>query len=353
MGKSIITSKSQKTFYMAHICSYCEKPIGNVILIESVARKSYSFLQSKAIKICDDAIEKDLETQKERIKSIKENQLILKDVEEALIISERGFYSESRIKFLKPSCPSCLNFEPWINPELSKKTINEIKPENFPIILENSSAIELWARNQIIKKNQKIKEESKSLKNRKQVEEKTSNLYLELQKSIFEKDNLPELEKVLKKKLEISNLRDNKAKLGFLDLKGIKILNKKINDAAAELSKLESSLEQKKILIDKKNAEIKNSLHYFQGLVFGFSGEIKIETRNNSFYYYEEVNEIPEDTINKFQAKINNLKIKNKDFSDLSNLDVSEVQQKDFFCSNCGETQFIGNHFCNYCGNKL
>ena len=354
MGKSKMVATYKRHVYMAHVCSGCGFPVITAVLIVAEAQKYYSFLQSKAALIANEAAEDAIYKIVKNIETCYNTQRTLtgRYQENALVSPE--CYCTSTFHGYASSCPRCLNAEPW-QEMASAKRMADLDRENFPIVFADSREAEKWALEKVRKTIADINESRKdhmAVKNAIQtviaakIEIKT---WMNKLNSISETMERDRLQSVLKDTEKL------KSQVGIFDRKGKRIVNERIKALESQIRDLNETIEKKTRLITSNLGALNNQLLRSQLIAFGCEDNIVSKKRANAVSYFVCANDIPSeiiDVIASFDFK--GPETAHDMVQEITQMEKPSIAvEKPTFCRKCGFKLLPDSVFCTQCGTKV
>lgn len=349
----IISTRSQRVF-MAHICSECGFPMITAVQIEAEAQKVYTFSQSKAEDIANETARNAIKKEIQKIESCYSTKQPLNFTQKGSGMIGYGHFCTSSLSGFFSYCPKCLNIEPWKSTS-SKKRMDELEKENFPVVFKYLNEAEMWASNKvrgmidsIITKRENCLEVERAISEVKKMNAKI--LILEHQMNSF-----PEQEDfdVLNKELLVA--KEQKECLGLFDFKEKKNLSERIKTLEQQVIVLKETLDKKIRPIAREIVTLGNELLIIQAIAFGCSDKVVSEQKGNSYSYFLSPNEVPGDIMEEIENQVART-LNNKQTVHVGSeilVEESECREDAVYCRKCGFKLLPDSSFCTKCGSKV
>lgn len=347
----IIATRRQKVL-MCHICSTCHCPVISVVQIDAESQKSYSMSRQKAEQIASETAENAIEHEIERIESCKTNKTILTSTEFKKSMISPGYFCTSSISGFNWPCPICNTTEPWQTLNSSNK-IENLCPENFPIVFTKIEDANTWAYDYVFKTINYIHEKHKDNALVKQATIATLKEQREIDKLEETLNSIPELQEKQLLKDHLKECQTRKSQLGILDLKRQKETKTQIKANELKLSDISQIIFEKTNPLVLHINKLKASQRYWQAVAFDCVDEVAMKDTYNSVSYYYIPNEIPANILHSTltsQQDDNQSEAVHEHTMDSKKMQSNNDVK---FCRKCGFKLLSGSIFCSKCGTKV
>lgn len=339
---------------MAHVCSECGFPMITVVQIEAEAEKTYTFSQSKAEQIASETADNAIQEEIRRIESCYSTKLPIVGKRKGSRMISPGHFCTSSFSGYVSQCPRCLNIEPWKS-TTSKKKMDELHKEHFPMVFTDLGKAENWACDIIRKMAKEIEEKRRDNYAVKEAIGKVIDSKIKINQWVTELHSVPETVERDRLKTELTNAEKLKSQLGIFDFKNKKVVGVKVNILKLQIKELNDVIEKKETLIAERIIKLENELLFTQSVAFGCSDDILSKQDGNTFSYFLSPNDIPDNVMEKIEnADASNSEIilapqveKESDVSPFSDI------EKPVFCRKCGYKLLADSTFCTKCGEKV
>ena len=354
MSSSRMISTRRQGVFMAHICSECGFPMITVVQIEAEAQKTYTFSQSKAERIASETAENAINEEMRRIESCYHTQQPLVGQQKGSGMIAPGHFCTSSFSGFESYCPKCLSIEPWKS-IASKKKMDELERDNFPIVFKNADEAKKWAFDKVRSmisvietKRQDALEVERAINDVKQT--KTNILVW-----THQMNTLPEQADYDRLNEELSVAKKQKASLGLLDFKAKKSVSERIKVLEPQVKALKDALDKKIEPIARKIVTDGNNLLTTQAIAFGYTDDILSKQNGQAFSYFFSPVDIPEDIMAEIESYVENA-LNGKENISINKTfpaDESVSCEETVNCRKCGFKLLSGSTFCTKCGSKV
>ena len=349
----MISTRRQGVF-MAHICSECGFPMITVVQIEAEAQKTYTFSQSKAEQIASETAENAINKEILRIEACyyTKQPLVGQQKERGMIAP--GHFCTSSFSGFESYCPKCSSIEPWKS-IASKKKMDELEKDNFPIVFKNAKDAEKWAfdkvRSMLPKIEAKREDEFEIERAINEVKQAKTNILV----WVHQMNSLPERTDYNRLNDELSIAKKQKESLGLLDFKAKKSIDERIKTLEPQVKMLKDTLDKKIGSAAKQIVSEENKLLTTQAIAFGYTDNILSTQSGQAFSFFFSPVDIPADIMAEIRADVENA------LSDKQNISNSEsfhakktiYNEENIYCRKCGFKLLPGSNFCSKCGLKV
>lgn len=355
MSSSRVIATRKRAVYMAHICSKCGFPMISIVQIQAEAQKTYSFSQSKASQIAGSTAENAINEEIRRIESCRQTKSVLVGKRNESSMISPGYFCESSFIGHQTHCPFCFNIEPWKVPSTSTP-MSELKDEHFPVVFASAAEAEGWARDYITGMLSSLRDvaNSNAVEDAKKEAVEALFKFRRLSQMI---DELPERGQVQQMEAQLAELRQRKAKLGILDIKGKKVMGNHIKEMRQRLEDAQKTLTEKESPLFDEAINEKRTLMFSRAVAFGCKDGIASSNLKNAYIFYFVPNDIPESVIDEFKPFLAQTAVDSVDSAVLS-VDSDSVTTEPeaeaiVCCRKCGNKLLPGSIFCSRCGGKV
>lgn len=354
MSSSRMISTIRQGVFMAHICSECGFPMITIVQIEAEAEKSYTFSQSKAERIANETAKNAINEEIRRIEACYHTKQPLVGKQKGSGMIAPGHFCTSSISGFVSYCPKCSSIEPW-KTTASKKKMDELEKDNFPIVFKDADEAERWAFDKVESmisvietRRQDTFEIERAVNDVKQA--KTNILVW-----VHQMNTLPEQTDYDRLNEELSVAKKQKASLGLLDFKAKNSISKHIKTLESQVEALKDTLDKKMEPIARQIVTEGNKLLTTQAIAFGYTDDILSKQNGQAFSYFFSPVDIPDDIMTEIETYVENALSGNKNISDhkVSHVEEPVSCEEAIYCRKCGFKLLSGSTFCSKCGSKV
>lgn len=354
MASSRMIATRKQGVFMAHICSVCGFPTISVVQIEAEAEKTYTFSQSKAEAIASETADNAINEEIWRIESCYNSKQPLVGKQKGSGMIAPGHFCSSSFSGFATGCPSCLSIEPWQS-ATSKKKMDELVKENFPVVFKDANKAEQWAFD-------KVREMVAQIASKREdalVVEQAIKEFKEVKAQIliwaYEMNNLPEQVEYDRLNEELSVAKKQKASLGLFDFKLKKTVSEKIKMLEPIVKKRKEELDKKVEPIARRIVDTGNQLRTTQAIAFGYTDDILSKENGNAFSYFFDPNEAPDDIMAEIEDYVEQAKSgKQPSFAPKATPAAAPTcSDEAVYCRKCGFKLLPDSTFCTKCGSVI
>ena len=354
MGSSRMISTRRQGVFMAHICSVCGFPTISVVQIDAEAEKTYTFSQSRAEEIASETAENAINEEIRRIESCYNTKQPLVGKRKGSGMIAPGHFCTSSFSGFATGCPSCLSVEPWQRTN-SKKKMNELVKENFPVVFRDANKAEKWAFDKVREMVAQIAAKREDPIAVEQAINEVKKVKAQILVWAYEMNNLPEQEEYNKVSDELAVAKKQKASLGLFDFKLKKSVSEKIKMLEPIVKRRKEELDKKVEPIARRIVDTGNDLRTTQAIAFGVTDDILSKENGNAFSYFFAPNEIPDDIMEEIECYVEQAKNgKQPTFTAKDTTTATQTCSNDaVFCRKCGFKLLPDSTFCTKCGSVI
>ncbi len=354
MASSRMIATRRQGVFMAHICSVCGFPTISVVQIEAEAEKTYTFSQSKAEAIASETADNAINEEIWRIESCYKSKQPLVGKQKGSGMIAPGHFCTSSFSGFASCCPSCLSIEPWQS-ATSKKKMDELTKENFPVVFKDANKAEQWTFDKVREMVAQIaakREDALAV-------EQAINEFKEVKAQILiwahEMHTLPEQAEYDRLNDELAVAKKQKASLGLFDFKLKKTVGEKIKMLEPIVKRRKEDLDKKVEPIARRIVDTGNQLRTTQAIAFGFTDDILSKENGNAFSYFFSPNEAPDDIMEEIENYVEQAKSgKQPTFAPKATPVAAPVcSDEAVFCRKCGFKLLPDSTFCTKCGSVI
>ena len=321
MAMNTLTFSQKYNIVTGHVCSKCGNPVLIPVTINIAAGRMVGISRAHTEALLQEDIVRVMNQQINRIVKSRTWRYGLGYQVEG---EENGVSWAARYNGIKKPCPNCRNEENWQQVSPSKKELNRLKEENFPLVFTTVESANDWV-SAIVKRNVSVIEAARTdavvVENAK-IE--ADALHEEIEQLLHKKRSLPE--KTRKEELErqyllLQNQVKNHSKMKGTVKAEAQILSLRMEDIGDFINHCQKEIDE---LIVKKRSRLEN----LQAMAYGCTGQSSSIEYQGALCYLVQANPILKE-----------------------NKDNESTCQK--YCPTCGFMLLEGSRFCSMCGQKI
>lgn len=346
MSRSYVTLKKSTPVIIGYVCSSCGCPVVSKLFINTEAVQYYNIFETKAYEKASEKNNKAIQSELNRIENCNSTSTDpLYIATNVVSKAHYGNYCTSSISGIY-SCPNCKHIEKWQSP-----TGTSSNETNYPKIYKDIRSAKLWA-GEIIRI---ISEDIDIQRNNPSTIEKAiaecSELLAKTEQLEINMTNIPELTLKAEINNNLTDITNQKNKLGILDLKGKRNADKIISELNDQLLKIEHVIKEKerKIKDDIECARLR--LQRLLPIAYGYTNYISsIDTHTSSAYF---ITPIKPSNDTSLDNKLTSASTTEDFVTSTLTTPIVNKELEIKFCNKCGFKLLNNSDFCSHCGHNL